>query len=335
MDKSIFFNVDNLYLGALYILIWLIVTIVINLDKIKKLKNTISEVRKGLTKKKILLIIIGLIIGYVFMCIGLNQYRERTEITIVQNGEVIYPLGIDMKQKAEVGKYTFFIYNTKDEYGEYPVLYRWKKGQHAEIVSERACKHFEIINDTVVYLDSTIGDLSHGELRAKRPDGKNERIVDEEIWDFIVADDKIFFSYCLDTIGATFDGHALYKMDLNGDNKEIVAYEVNGPDLEGNHFNFSICDNWVNYNNYKVELGNPADGAETVVYTGDKELEWIYYSTNKLYKARPDGTELTELDGAANFYYCVNEVKDGKIYYTKDNNQYVIDCDGTNKKIIE
>lgn len=40
----------------------------------------------------------------------------------------------------------------------------------------------------------------------------------------------------------------------------IVSYELSGPDLMGGHNGVYIEDGWAMYDNYKIELGNPADG---------------------------------------------------------------------------
>ena len=122
----------------------------------------------------------------------------------------------------------------------YPVLYKWKKGQSAERISEGACPHFEVVKDSVVYLNSTTDVISHGELYVSRPDGINKRVLDDEIWDFVIDQDYIYYQYCYDTVGAGLGGHALHRMDVNGANSTVVAYEVNSPYLKSDYHNFCL-----------------------------------------------------------------------------------------------
>ena len=50
----------------------------------------------------------------------------------------------------------------------------------AERISEDACPHFEVVKNSVIYLNSTLVDYSHGQLYVARPDGMNERVMEEE-----------------------------------------------------------------------------------------------------------------------------------------------------------
>ena len=89
------------------------------------------------------------------------------------------------------------------------------------------------------------------------------------------------------------------------------------------------------YDNYKIELGNPADGLEKVVLLEDTDAEWIYYTTNRLIKAKPDGSEQVVLDDIDDFWYSINKIENGWIYYQKGNDLYKIDIDGNHKEKIE
>jgi hypothetical protein len=147
----------------------------------------------------------------------------------------------------------------------YPVLYKWQKGKIAEKISKGACPHFEVIKNSVIYLNSTLADLSHGELYVARPDGMNERVMEEELYDFSVDDEYIYFTYCFDTIGAGLEGHALYRMDLNGNHMTRMAYQISSPILKGSHYNVRIENGWAIYSNYKIQIENEANGLEKVV----------------------------------------------------------------------
>lgn len=178
-------------------------------------------------------------------------------------------------------------------------------------------------------------DLSHGKLFIARPDGINKRVIEEEIYNFSIENNYIYFVYCFDTVGAGLDGHALHRMELNGKNIVTVSYELSSPSLEGNHYDFKVQDGWAVYSNYKIQIQTPADGLEKVVLLENTDEDWIYYTSNRLIKAKPDGSKQIVLDDIDDFWYQINKIENGKIYYQKGNNQYRIDIDGKNKVQIK
>lgn len=140
-------------------------------------------------------------------------------------------------------------------------------------------------------------------------DGLYKSVLEKEVGDFSIDKEYIYFTYYFDTVGVGLSGHALYRMDLNGDNIVAVSYELSGPDLMGSHNGVHIEDGWAMYDNYKIELGNPADGLEKVVLLEDTDAEWIYYTTNRLIKAKPDGSEQVVLDDIDDFWYSINKIE--------------------------
>ncbi len=307
-------------------------------DKFKGFLKNFKEIKKVVIehKKATCFIAVVLVIVLLVLCQVLFISDKIRVVNI--EGKTEYALGVDLKNKTEVDGYTYFVYESKEADIVYPALYRWKPGiNKAERISERACKHFEVVDDTIIYLDSTLMDLSHGALYAMRPDGLNERLLDEEIWDFQIDGDLIYYVYCFDTVGVGVEGHAVHCMESNGKNEMIVAYEISSPQLTSysSHFNFKIDGDHVVYDDYYIEMSKPADGTERVVYTGDSNYEWIYYTTNRLMKARPDGSEKSELDSECDYWYQVDEVKDGWIYYTKDNDCYKITIRGEEKQLLQ
>lgn len=165
------------------------------------------------------------------------------------------------------------------------------------------------------------------------PEVFDKNILEKEVGDFSVDKEYIYFIHSFDTTGVGLNGHALYRMDLNGENIVAVAYGLTGPDLVGSH-SVHIEDGWVIYDNYKIEMGNPADGLEKVVLLEDTDAEWIYYTSNRLIKAKPDGSEYVVLDDVGDFWYQINKVENGWIYYEKDNDLYKIDTNGNHKQKI-
>lgn len=273
-----------------------------------------------------------------FVVHQVKKQQPYQEIAILcDDNEIIYPMDTDILNQAVVDKYTFFTYKTSERFGErvieYPVLYKWEKGHPAERISEGTCYHFDVADNRVIYLDASRGE--HGRLCMTDLDGSNKSILKKEIADFSIDKEYIYFTHSADTIGVGLRGHALYRMDLNGENIVAVAYELSGPDLMGGHSGVHIEDGWAIYDNYKIEMGNPADGLEKVVLLEDTDAEWIYYTSNRLIKAKPDGSEYVILDDTGDFWYQIYKVEDGWIYYQKDNDLYKIDTDGNHKQEIE
>ena len=308
-------------------------------DNLKELWKDLKQLT-GWKKAAVLGGVILCFISVFFVSYIINKPRPYQEIAILTDqNEVIYPIEVDIVKKIEVGNFTFFTFTMTEAYDDnvitYPVLFKWEKGKLAERISEGACPHFEVINKSVIYLDSTFIDYSHGQLYVARPDGKNERIMEEEIYDFSIANEYIYFTYCFDTVGVGLEGHALHRMDLNGYNIITVAYEISSPSLQGSHFDVRIEDGWAIYTNYKIKIDDQADGLEKVVLLDKTDEDWIYYTSNRLIKARPDGTGQVVLDGIDDFYYQIDKIEGKWIYYQKGEDKYKIDINGKNKVKIE
>lgn len=351
-------NTKGLIWKVLIILVCIIIFILFRYKRIKDafvesneelrndLKGKIKRFKELEPRKRVIFIgVTGVIVvaSIVIICAILaHAFSQRKrpepyqEITILnERKEDVHPLGVDILDERQVGDYTFFRYKITDNDYTFPVLFKWKKGEPAERISDRACPHFEVAHETVIYLDSTAGDLSHGQLYVVRPDGKAERVLEEELYYFSVENDYIYFIYCYDTVGVGLEGHALHRMDINGDNIITVAYELSGPCLRGSKYDFRIEDGWAIYSNYKVKIDNQADGLEKVVLLESTKDEWIYYTSNKLIKAKPDGTEQMVLDDEDDFQYEIGKIEDGWIYYNKGGDMYKIDINGNYKEKIE
>lgn len=306
--------------------------------------------KEGAMKMLTIVIIVGIGLFSIYNDIEKDQNKTvlsdeyRDELVIIESENEIYPIKVDIKDEQDVGGWTYFRYNLEqnEENGEkivFPTLFRYtKNGENkykAERVSSKACYKYEIANQCVYYLDSTLESQDHGYLYVSRPDGKNERILDDELYDFQIVDQRhIYYSYRHDTLGVGLEGHALHRMDLDGSNIMIAAYEVSGINLAKRHFDYKVEDGWVDCGSFKMELGNPADGYEKIIVENANDNEWIYYITNRLMKARKDGSEQTELDGEGNYYYVIKKVEDNWIYYTKDGVEYKICIDGSCKTEI-
>lgn len=83
-----------------------------------------------------------------------EENQMKKELVIDVDGEIIYPISIDIKDEQKVGEWTYFIYRLTEDDGnytiEYPVLFRYKEDVCiAERVSPRACYSYDVAKDCV------------------------------------------------------------------------------------------------------------------------------------------------------------------------------------------
>ncbi len=251
----------------------------------------------------------------------------------------LYPSS--MKDERKVGEWVYFRYELKETYNNYesiyPVLFRYREEESvAERVNDMACYTFDVVGDYVYYMDSSTGFQDHGVLYVMKSDGQEKRKLVDELFDFQIVDDQyIYFTYRHDTLGVGLEGHALHRMNLDGSDIMIAAYEVSGADFGISHFDYKVVDGWVDCGTFKMELGEPADGYEKLVFNDIGDNDWVYYVTNRLMKARKDGSERTELDGEDDYHYTVEKIEDDWIYYIKGGEKYKIRTDGSGKEAIK
>lgn len=261
-----------------------------------------------------------------------NSSIEMENITIQGIGS------IDIKDGKKAGDWIYFQYTLEETYYDntvsYPALFRYREDTcAAERVTAGSCYSYEVVEDYVYYLDSTIGFQDHGVLYVLEPDGKNKRMLEEELYDFQIVDEQyIYYTYRHDTLGVGLDGHALHRMNLEGSERMIAAYEVSGIDMNTSHFDYKVEDGWVDCGTFKMELGEPADGYEKIVFKDIGDNDWVYYVTNRLMKARKDGSERVELDGTDDDYYEIEKIDGNWIYYIKGGERYKIRTDGSEKE---
>lgn len=265
---------------------------------------------------------------------------EEKELVMDINGEKIYPISVDMIDEQKADGWVYFRYILTETYNDYtvtyPALFRYQEDVcMVERVNDRACYSFEIVGDRVYYLDSSISYQDHGELYVSKVDGEDKRILEDELFGFQIVDEQyIYYTYRYDTVGVGLEGHALYRMNLDGSERMIAAYEVSGTDMNTSHFDYKVKDGWVDCGTFKMELGEPADGYEKIVFKDIGDNDWTYYVTNRLIKARKDGSESMELDGADDYYYEIEKIEDDWIYYIKGGEKYKIRTDGSGKEAI-
>ena len=319
------------------------------IEKFKKSKSILSDFYTFKSKKAqyLIMVICLIIISLVMAGLALPAslvVKKSNELIIDNFGDKIYPIGVDIKDETTVGDWTYFrYYVTDEEYGAtYPALFRYRNDTLiAERISEAACYSFDVAASSVFYMDSTWSFQDHGILYVSRPDGKNERLLEDELYDFQIVDGQyIYYVFRHDTLGVGLEGHALYRMNLDGSQKMIVTYEVKGIDASGQAFGIShfdyighIEDGWLDCVTFKIELNSPSVGMNRVISKNSTDNDWIYYTTNRLLKAKNDGTEIIELDGEDDYRYDIKSIDGDWIYYIKGQNHMKIKNDGTSKQV--
>lgn len=272
---------------------------------------------------------------------------EKETPVIIEGRKKIHINSEDMLEIKQLGEWIFFRYyidkKDSEDYTDlphYPVLLKYKKtGKNAYIaekVSEKACYVYDISGDRVYYADYPLGILRrHGELFSCDAEGKDKRLLEKELYTFQIIDEKyIYYTYSYDTIGVGLGGRAVHRMNLDGTDKMIAAYEIDSPGYSFSSSSYIVKDGWADNKYFQIGLGGPASGLEKVVFNNVDKDQWIYYTSNRLIKARADGSEQIELDGPTEFFYTIDRVEDGWVYYTKDNNNYKIRTDGSEKTKI-
>lgn len=271
---------------------------------------------------------------------------DSTEVTIHNNTNGnSAPIFTEEKMKnvTTVGGWTYFIYDLTEPYDSseltYPVLYRRKKEEAPIRVTLGSCYRYEILNDKVYYMNTQKDFRDHGILYVMNPDGSDMRILEEELYNFQIINDKfIYYVFRHDTYGVGIEGHSLHRMNLDGTNKMIAAYQARGFGFGCSQRELTVEGDWVYGNKYRMRLGAPATGLEKVELLTDIEDngdEWIYYVTNQLLKARKDGSEQIALDEIDDYRYQVNNVEGDWIFYNKGDTKYKIKKDGTEKTRIK
>jgi len=250
-------------------------------------------------------------------------------------------------QKEIIGEWVYFLYPIVDmlEYYEnVTALYRCREDwTELTCLSPALCDTYDVVGDSIYFASFPMSGNEHGVLHLIEP-GQEPKILADEISSYQIVDGYIYYAHSYDTIGVGIEGHALHRIDLDGSNHMIAAYETNGLGIVSGHIG-EIRNGYVYYENIRIKLGEPADGMEKVQVTAPLNIDyddgWLYYATNRLIKARPDGNEQTVLDGDANTWIYIQRVDDDWIYYHQQAQEHAIPGffkirkDGTGKAKID
>lgn len=249
-----------------------------------------------------------------------------------------------MKKKNEVSNWIYFLYPTaQDEVQDAYALFRWREDGSELTKLTIKCNDYSVVEDCVYYTDYPLSGYEHGVLYLIKPEQEPKALADE-LSEYQIENGYIYYGHSSDTMGVGIEGHALHRIDLDGGNHIIAAYEAIGPALKFDGHIGNVQDGYVYYQSYRVKLGNPADGTEEIQTLApiSNDDGWLYYSTNRLFKAQPDGSKQTILDGNENSWISINKIEDEWIYYTDWSismgdygSEYKIRRDGTGKTLIQ
>ena len=243
---------------------------------------------------------------------------------IVYSFEPLFPIDILMRDRYIVGDWLYFIYPVEFDDISYSALFRMRNDSNngpAYQVSWRAVDRFHVVGDNVFFVDYTLLGRDHGELYVSRPDGRTCALLAYSLGYYQIVGDYIFYSYRHTTLGVGPEGFALHRINLDGSNPTLVAYSPLGLGISGSDFReqFVISNGWVYVGNFRMRLGNPADGFEELQILSPSEdghsEDWIFYITNRLIMARRDGTERIQLHYEEGFWGYVYNTDDEWIYF--------------------
>lgn len=73
------------------------------------------------------------------------------------------------------------------------------------------------------------------------------------MFDFQIVDEKyIYYIYRHDTVGVGLEGHALHRMNLDGSDIMLAAYEVSeASGMSRGHFHYKVVDGWIDCGEFK------------------------------------------------------------------------------------
>jgi len=123
------------------------------------------------------------------------------------------------------------------------------------------------------------------------------------------------------------------RANLDGTDRAPAAYKI------FNHLFTDFKDGSVYGENFSMEARVQADGSETVTILSLDgwdfvDDEWVYYTTNRLFKMKKDESERIELDGVAKEKCYIVRLDGEWVYYRMDEIFYKIRKDGTGKRVM-
>ena len=264
---------------------------------------------------------------------GLIQEHRR----VLEEARTTIDPGL-MKDENVVNGWVYFLYPLEESGFEnaYTLYRRREDGTELTQLSNRS-DEYTVLNDCVYYTSYTYMH-DHGELRVIKPDAEPLYLA-YELYSYQIIEPYIYYIHSYDTIGVGIEGHALQRINLDGSNHMIVAYETAGPGIGGGHWGFRVEGEYAYLNNIRIRMSEPADGTEVVEVIGpvgqEYDDEWIYYTTNCLIKARADGSEQIILDGDETTWLEISSMDDEWIYYGDvGQGNYKIRRDGSGKQKI-
>jgi len=250
----------------------------------------------------------------------MNRNDERDIAFWVSDVSVVAPDTNNKSNVRTVGEWIYFIYPLEYShmisYGlRYSSLFRLNSNGEdglAVRVNSGAIRNFDVARNSVFYLryGSAFFPFAGNSQYVTRPDGLSYMLLVGNLADFKIDGDQIYFTYMPSgsggrrTLVSCYLLHAIFRMDLDGSNISVAAFKPAGIGIGASGLILNtlehVEDGWAygGDREFRIRLGNPADGSEAVQLLNPDYFEgdWIYWiAHSRIMKARPDGTELTEI----------------------------------------
>jgi hypothetical protein len=206
-------------------------------------------------------------------------------------------------------------------------IYKIKtNGSENQKISYNSCAKLIVYGDYIYYTNSSDGYSLY--KFAVNNGGAETKIIDEQIFEFNVSDEYIYYNSRYDK--------KFYKVKTDGTNKTKIS------DIDVN--NFVIDNEWIYYSNFtqdgylfKMKIDGTENTRLTQYYTDNTNVkdDWIYLiKGRKLYKIKNDGTgcskicddDLTSINIIGDWVYYINSSDNYKLYKIK--------ADGSQKQEI-
>lgn len=261
---------------------------------------------------------------------------DREPIELYSYNDSVYALH-NIKEERQSG-------NNETKMVEFPALFLLQKEKEAIQISKNYCIKLDFLEDKLIFLESVDDSSEYGKLRAVDKNGVICDLCIDDVIDFTCRDGNIYLKYRQQSIAGDQKLFGLYRANPDGSEPTLVAYPIHGKNfrLDFNNLDqLTIKDGYISNEKGKLKLGDPASGLEEVILNKEYKFDWIYYATNRLIKAKPNGSERIVLDELADYkkdgfdpYIDIDLIDDEWIYYTVSGIKYKIGKNGEEKTLI-
>lgn len=348
------------FVGFALLFVNALLTLISEFRNLEKMSHEeIGERSKSLIKNKIIFyssvstaIFILLVLSLILPTYSFSKASHDKIYYNAEKGEIIHLDETRIDEQIRINDTLFFTSTLSENIDGKPVffkgLFRWRRGEDAHLMSKNDCIFFRSYRDKVYFIDSQSLEDSCGKLYRVDEYSEVEDLGISDLISFQIMDEYLYFVHCDCSRSINSSKSGLFRAKLDGSDKRLICFPISSPlypmDFSAYNFetNYLITANSVVYKNLQIQFsGEKASGLEKFILHGNYKFEWIYYATNQLIKARPDGSEQIILDDSAKEYiskyhlsYHIDHIDDEWIYYYIGNLKYKIRLNGEEKTYL-